>query len=117
MNVARIVAIIFSLINALGMVWFIDTIQPFSLFFGGVSIACALMVSLTPRRLISNSAIRSVLMTLCIVGIISLFSLITKDYQRTYGPDYGAIIMRLLFAYIFVSIGLDIFRGEKVGQG
>lgn len=110
MNVARIAAIIFSLLSALGMVWFIDTIQPFSLFFGSVSITCGLVVSLTPRRLIGNSGIRGVLITLCIVGIISLFSLITKDFQRSYGPDFGAIILRLLFAYTFVSIGLDIFR-------
>ncbi len=116
MHVARIAAVIFVLINGLGLVWFIDSLQTFTFFFGIVAIICALVVSLMPRRLINNAGVKWILIALCIVGIIALFSLISQDYQRTYGPDSGAIIMRLLFAFTFVSMGLNIYKEGEMKQ-
>lgn len=116
MYIVRAAAIIFALMNSVGLIWFIDTTRGSISFFGMVTIVCALAVSMTPRRLINNAAIRWTLITLCIVGVGSLFALITKDYQRAYGPDFGAIIMRLLFASTFVFMGLEAYRKKVISK-
>jgi len=116
MYIARAAAIIFALMNMVGLVWFVDTVQGSIFFFGIVTIACALAVSMTPRNLINNDTIRWILIALCIAGVGALFALITKDYQRAYGPDFGAIIMRLLFASTFVFMGLEIYRKKAISK-
>jgi len=112
MYIARVAAVIFAIMNLVGLVWFSDAIRPSVLFFGIAAIICALIVSLAPRRLINNASIRWMLIVLCMIGIGAIFALIAKDFQRTYGPDFGAIIMRLLFVFTFVYMGLDIYRSK-----
>jgi len=111
MHIARTAAVIFALINVLGLVWYMDTVQSSTLLYGVTAIICALVVSLTPRSLITaNKTIAMAMLVLCIVGIGAIAFLVMQDYQRSYGPDMGAITLRVLFASTFVFIGLAIRR-------
>lgn len=111
MHIARTAAVIFALINVLGLVWYLDTIQTSTLVYGVTAIISALIVASTPRSLITtNKAIAMTMLVLCIVGIGAIAFLIMQDYQRTYGPDMGAITLRVFFASTFVFMGLAIRR-------
>ncbi|MBI5462405.1 MAG: hypothetical protein HY941_09490 [Gammaproteobacteria bacterium] len=109
MYIVRVASVIFALMNIVGLVWFLDATQAYVDAFGVVAIICALLVSMTPRKLLGNEGIKATLIALCIAGICALVALIAKDYQREYGPDYGAIMLRALFAYTFVAMGLDLY--------
>ncbi|MCG6865695.1 MAG: hypothetical protein LJE58_09760 [Thiogranum sp.] len=111
MDISRTFAIIFSIINVLGIVWFLESLKQSTLVSGAVAVICALTLALVPRRLVSdNNNLRLFLLVLCVVGISAILFLISQDYQRTYGPDFGAITLRSIFAATLLSMGIKIFH-------
>lgn len=113
MSTARIVAIIFSFVNMLGLFWFLDSLVGSTVVFGALSIICALAVALAPRENVRvNTLFRNALLVLCLIGVGALVMLIAQDYQRTYGPDIGAITLRAIFAASFIFMAIEI-SGKK----
>ncbi|WP_241084906.1 hypothetical protein [Candidatus Vondammii sp. HM_W22] len=111
MSIARIVLLVFAFINVLGLVWFFEDVSGSTFIYGITTISCALIVAFVPGSAIDSSKhIGMIVLLLCVIGVIAISLLILQDYQRKYGADTGAIFMRVLFASVFVSVGLEIRR-------
>jgi ABC-type uncharacterized transport system permease subunit len=113
MLIIRSASLVFALMNIVGLIWFLDATKTSIFILGIVAVVCAVLVSIAPRNLVANKVIRQTLIVLCATGICALMALIAKDFQREYGPDYGAIVLRILFAYTFAAMALDIYRGNR----
>ena len=110
MIAARVISILFAVLSLIGIVWFIDTSKSSVVIPGLITIACALIVSMAPRKYANSPSAKWVLIALCFLGVSALCFMIRNDYGRAYGPDYGAIILRIIFASTFIAIGVDLYK-------
>lgn len=114
--VIKIISAFFGISIMLGFVWFGDyyaSKSVISIIFEMSTGISLLIVTVLPISMVKNFAIRIFMTGLIVIGAASFIYRIPRDLQLINGPDYGAIIFKLIVLFLMIAILRYIFKGIK----
>jgi hypothetical protein len=113
---ARVASICFAMIFLIGIVWFLNELDNKTIFAATLAIVSGLVVAAAPRSLFPYLMLKVVLLGLCTIGVLSLAYLMVGDIYIKNGPDWGAFIIRAMFATSFLSMANEIWNHAHSNQ-